>query len=379
MAISLTPEQQYDAFGRLRMSQPETLYETSHVGMVDQYMDFSGSYTYDPSHSHVSLDSSGGRTSIMQSLQIIPYQPGKSMLYFGSFFMSDSITSVERIGFFNGSHGLYLEKNNGTLSFNVKRDGDTSANSVQQSEWNLRKLDKIDRNLDYTKGQILWMDFEWLGVGAVVFGFVINRLLLPCHRFDHANDVLLPYIRHAKLPFRAEITESGAITKSFKHVCASIMSEGGFQLKGHVHSIGTSEFRDIDTSAGTWVIAIRIHPDYAQDMVVVPSSISTSVQSNQTIKCGKITIYDHITDISTTWTTTANGIVQYSFDPSITTTTSPVDTFYVESQGSLNVNSNLNLQLKRTIQGVPIPLAIKIGSLTSTAISTAIAITWREI
>lgn len=378
MTISLTLEQQYDAFGRQRISQPETLYEAEHVSVVDQNMDFSGSYTHDSSNSLVLLDSSGGRTSIMQSRQIIPYQPGKSMLYYGSFVMTDSITSVERIGFFNGSHGLYLEKNNGTLSFNVKKDGDTAANSVEQSQWNIRRLDKGDKVLDYTKAQILWLDFEWLGVGAVVFGFVIDRQLIACHRFDHANHVISTYIRHAKLPFRAEITESGSTKKSFKHVCASIMSEGGFQMKGDVHSIGTDSYRDIDSSA--WVMAIRIHPTHVNNMVVIPSSVSATVQSNQTIKCGKITIYDNVTDLSTNWINTANGVMQYSFDPSVTTTTDPVNTFYVESQGSLNVGSDnkLNLQLKRTIQGVPIPLVVRISTL-STEISTAVALTWHEI
>lgn len=379
MAISLTFEQQYDAFGRQRISNPVTLFDANHVSRVNPNMDFSGSYTYDISNSLIMLDSSGGQVSIMQSKQIIPYQPGKSMLVFGSFVMSDSVTSTERIGFFNGRHGLYVEKNNGMLSFNVKRNTDTSANSVGQSDWNLRKLDKGDKILDYTKAQIIWFDFEWLGVGAVVFGFVIDRQLIPCHRFDHANSIDSTYMRHAKLPFRVEITESGSTTKSIKHICGSIMSEGGFELKGNVHSVGSKSFRDVDNSS-TMVMALRIHPNHAENICVIPSNISVVVQSNQAVKCGRIAVHNNVTDLSTNWISTENGIVQYSYDPSITVTCDPVNIYYIESQNTLNLtgDNQLKFQLGRTINREPIPMAIEIGTLSST-ISTATALTWHEI
>jgi hypothetical protein len=41
--------------------------------------------------------------------------------------------------------------------------------------------------LDLARAQILWMDFEWLGVGNVRCGFVINGQFIVCHTFQCAN------------------------------------------------------------------------------------------------------------------------------------------------------------------------------------------------
>jgi hypothetical protein len=48
---------------------------------------------------------------------------------------------------------------------------------VPQTNWNIDKLDGTGISgitLDISKAQILWMDIEWLGLGTVRIGFVIN-------------------------------------------------------------------------------------------------------------------------------------------------------------------------------------------------------------
>jgi hypothetical protein len=56
--------------------------------------------------------------------------------------------------------------------------------------WNGDKLDGTGASgltLDLTKPQILWIDFEWLGVGNVRCGFIINGQYIVCHTYQTAN------------------------------------------------------------------------------------------------------------------------------------------------------------------------------------------------
>lgn len=374
MSKTLTLEQIYDAFGRARVSMPETLYECEHTGSLSLDINVSGDYTYDYSGSLINLSSSNGVTSVIQSRLLNPYQPGKSLLCFASFIMSTSTTSTERIGFFHEDHGIYFEKAAGTLSFNIRKDG--SNNSVSQSNWNLRTLLYGDNILDTTKAQIFWCDLEWLGEGSVLCGFVLDRKLIPCHRFDHANVISSSYMRNAKLPFHAEITESTG-TSTFKQVCAAALSEGGYQLHGDVHSVGTDGFTTVDSSL--WMLGLRMNPDFVWDTVVLPTNMSCIVQSNQTVRGAKIELFKACTDTGSTWNDISYSKVQYTTSPVITPG-DRVGVFYVESQDSINVGEGLDLrsQVGRDIAGTSDVFAVKVTTLSS-AISTAVSLTWNEL
>lgn len=115
---------------------------------------------------------------------------------------------------------------------------------VLQSDWNGDKLDGTGASgltLDITKAQILWMDLEWLGVGSVRVGFVINGQFIVCHTFNHANIIASTYITTASLPLRYEIfnTAGTSGTSTLKQICSSVISEGGYELRGKQQSIGT--------------------------------------------------------------------------------------------------------------------------------------------
>jgi hypothetical protein len=74
--------------------------------------------------------------------------------------------------------------------------------TVNQSSWNGDKLDGTGPSgltLDPTKAQILWMDFEWLGVGSVRCGFIINGVFYVCHTFNNANLITSVYMTTATL------------------------------------------------------------------------------------------------------------------------------------------------------------------------------------
>jgi hypothetical protein len=85
------------------------------------------------------------------------------------------------------------------------------------------------------------MDIEWLGEGTVRVGFVIDGIFIVCHKFNHANLITSTYITTATLPLRYEITNTGvtANPSTLKQVCSTVLSEGGYELRGAQQAVGT--------------------------------------------------------------------------------------------------------------------------------------------
>jgi hypothetical protein len=191
----------------------------------------------------------------------------------------------QRVGYFGTNNGLYLQLENSTLSF-VERNsvtGTVNETVVNQEDWNIDKLDGAGpsgKTLDITKAQILWMDVEWLGLGTVRLGFVIDGVFVHCHSFHHANLIAATYITTASLPLRYEIEnlDTTASISTMKQVCSTVISEGGYELRGKQKAIGTpiSTPRDLTASGVLYpVVSLRLKtsPDRL-DAIVIPTAAS---------------------------------------------------------------------------------------------------------
>jgi len=242
-----------DAFGRLRVSSPLTLFDSSHRyadnGLWSTSASTGGSATFNSSQGLVDLavTSSSGSQVIRETIKVFAYQPGKSLLVLSTFVMSPAKTNLrQRVGYYGVENGLYVQLNNSTLSF-VERSlvtGVVTESVVNQSSWNVDTMDGSGPSgivLDITKAQILFMDIEWLGLGTVRLGFVIDGNFYVCHKFNHANLITSTYITTASLPLRYEITNTGATsgTSTLKQICSSVISEGGYELRGLQQAVGT--------------------------------------------------------------------------------------------------------------------------------------------
>jgi hypothetical protein len=235
-----------DAFGRLRVSEPLTLFDSSHRysdnGLWVSASGVSGTSSFNSNQGLINLNVTNASGSYIsrETTKVFAYQPGKSLLNMNTFVMSPAKTNLrQRVGYFSTLNGLYLELDDNTLTF-VKRTsvgGSISEEKIPQSQWNGDKLDGTDASgftLDITKAQILWMDLEWLGVGSVRIGFVINGKFILCHTFHHANIIDSTYITTACLPLRYEIENKNSTTGSstLKQICSTVLSEGGYELRG---------------------------------------------------------------------------------------------------------------------------------------------------
>ena len=250
--ISFANTPNIDAFGRLRTSTPFTLFDSSHRfndnGLWSTATATSGTATFNSPQGLVDLDvtAASGSEVIRETTKVFSYQPGKSLLVLSTFVMSAAKTNLrQRVGYYGTNNGYYLELDNTTVSF-VERSFVTGAvvnTPVAQASWNVDPMDGSGPSgitLDLTKSQILFMDLEWLGVGTVRIGFVIDGNFYVCHKFHHANILATTYITTASLPLRYEITNTGATSgvSTLKQICSTVLSEGGYELNGLQQAIG---------------------------------------------------------------------------------------------------------------------------------------------
>jgi len=280
-----------DAFGRLRVSEPYTIFDSQNRYSADNQFSVAttgtGTTTFLSNEASVKMEvTSGGVGSVTrQSFRSFPYQPGKGLLVLATFVM-DSSTSVnltQNVGYFNTSNGVFFKRTGSTNSF-VLRSSSTPTpgtpsdiRTVNQSSWNGDKLDGTGASgitLDITKAQILWMDFEWLGVGSVRCGFIINGQYIICHTFNNANGVATVYMTTAILPVRYEIiTTTSAVAASMKAICCSVISEGGYGATSIEHVAGRVNATSGSTITTSFypMVSIRL-ASTALGAVVIPSS-----------------------------------------------------------------------------------------------------------
>ena len=274
-AISYANSVNIDAFGRLRVSNPFTLFDSSHRftdnGLWSTSTATSGTAVFNADQGLVDLNvtAASGSEVVRETTKVFSYQPGKSLLVLSTFVMSSAKTGLrQRVGYYGAANGYYLEQNDSTVSF-VERSSVSGAlvnTPVTQASWNVDPMNGTGPSgitLDLTKAQILFMDLEWLGVGTVRIGFVIDGNFYVCHKFQHANIITSTYITTASLPLRYEITNTGATSgaSTLKQICSTVLSEGGYELTGLQQAVGIpiNSPRTLGT-AGTFypVISLRL-------------------------------------------------------------------------------------------------------------------------
>lgn len=288
-----------DAFGRLRVSNPLTLFDSNHRytdnGLWNTASGTGGSIAFNANQGlmDLSVTTASGSSVIRETTKVFAYQAGKSLLSMSTFVMSPTKTNLrQRVGYFSTENGIYLELDGTNLSF-IKRTivgGSISNISISQSSWNGDKLDGTGPSgltLDVTKAQILWMDFEWLGVGTVRVGFVINGKFIVCHSFHHANLINSTYITTASLPLRYELTNTNttAGASTLKQICSTVLSEGGYEVRGSQNIVALPvEAPRTCTLAGVYypVVSLRLKSNRL-DAISIISAISAVGMGNNAV------------------------------------------------------------------------------------------------
>jgi hypothetical protein len=295
-----------DAFGRLRISQPYTLFDSSHRFSDNGLWATSNtagnsSYAFINNQSMIAMTvgTTANAEVVRETVKVFSYQPGKSLLMMSSFAMNTPKANVrQRVGYFGAENGIYLE-NDGTTNYFVVRTNTSSTvveTRVPQTEWNIDKFDGTGYSsqsggsehtggIDVSKTNILWMDVEWLGVGDVRCGFVVDGKMIPAHVFHNDNKNTVPYMTTATLPLRYEIKNTGvaASNSTMNQICSTVISEGGYELYGSQQAVQTAVDSPIDlTTAGTYynLISLRLKSNRLDAIAILTALSILAVTNN---------------------------------------------------------------------------------------------------
>ena len=400
-----------DAFGRARMSVPLTLFDSSHRykdnGLWNTSNTAGTTYAFSANQGLVELNlpTTANAEIVRETTKVFSYQPGKSLFILNTFVPETPKANLrQRIGYFGANNGIYFEID-GTNAYFVERSSVSGAlveTRVAQADWDSDNLLGPSANppgqglgscpsnitLDLSKAQIFWMDIEWLGLGSVRCGFVINGKLIHCHTFHHANLIASTYITTASLPLRYEIKNTGttANTSTLKQVCSSVISEGGYELRGLQqsagHAIGSP--RDLTTAATEYpVLSIRLKST-ALDAIVILTALSLLATTNNANY--KWSIVQSCTTTGGSWSNvSADSAVEYNTTATSVTGGRIVASGYTNgsNQGSTPVSllkeALFKFQLERNgITNTPYELALVVTTDTNGADVYA-SFDWEEI
>lgn len=390
-----------DAFGRLRVSNPTTLFESKQIfDNQDLYWSTTASngqavYSQNQAATLLQVSGTNGAFVVKQTRQRMNYQPGKSLVIMGTYlFDSGSSNIVRRFGYFDNSNGLFFEQSGSNINICLRTNtsGTPITTQVSQSSWNLDRLDGSGSSgikLDITKAQISFFDFEWLGVGRVRAGFVFNGQTVYAHEFNRANTLTGVYMSTPNLPIRYEIRSLAAGTAAtLKEICSTALSEGGLEILGTLRSAnrGTSKLVNAPNGVFCPVISIRLNSAnigstvYPTDISLVPTSADTFLWA--------LILNPTIAGVdAASWINLKDSAIQYDISRTIANTLTGgivIKSGYVSGQG-VSVNAATIGELKSSllvsadVNNVPDQLVLAVMHIGGSTMDYYGSLSWREL
>lgn len=345
-------ENTIDAFGRLRVSEPNTILDIRFPGEASGETDFlknnlaitsssNGTYTGTYSNSKLIISATGAGYYISQSRNYGIYQPGKSFLLMASGILypgDDDYTT--RIGYYDNVYplaianqlvvrnGLYFEHSGGDYYIKISNNS-SETQSFIQSNWNIDKMDGTGPSgltLDFTKTQLFVIDLEWLGIGRIRFGFYAYGNIQYCHQITNINiltSITAPYTYKISLPICYSIFSTNVSANScdnFTQICSTLISEGGFNPRGNVFSVSNdSTSITMPSNTETPIIFLRGGGSNYYHQNIIPTNLSMISTDTNDLVLYKLVIFrdgDSLTSsgtITPTWlSVNSNSVCQYA-------------------------------------------------------------------
>lgn len=372
-----------DAFGRWRVSDPYTLYDCKflHDKQTLFWEESLSTVTsvYGSGLAQITLAIGNGQTGsgVRQTYRKFNYSPAKSQLVFQTFVMGTGQTNVvKRIGMYDVGNGIFLQQSGTTISLVVRKNG-SDASAVAQASWNLDPMTAgtgpSGKTIDWTKAQIMVIDFEWLGVGRVRVGFVIDGVIYYVHQFIHANSVTAVYMGTPNLPLRCELVAGSAAggDASFIQICSSVISEGGKEKLGFVFGVdrGSTSLVTLNDANIYPLLAVRLLSGRFDSEVIVDniSIICTSTTAYRWL----LLLNPTITGTALSYSTVANTSIEAATGITNGTTVSGGTVLasgysLTSSDGSASYAPQTFLALGSTLAGVADQVILAVQRLTGT-------------
>lgn len=391
-------ETNLDAFNRLRVSDINSQVDLKQLHDEQPlFYDFesvgTGTYSYGTSETTISTTSNGDR-SFIQTKQRFNYSSGKSAYFLISFrnFLSGS-SNIIRVGYFNSGtsspynsnyDGLFLERRTDGVNFVIAKDG--TLTRYNQSVWD-DPMDGtgasgVNLSLDSNDGNLLlWCDFEWLGVGAVRFGFVENGTFYIASKIDHILDDGV-YMKSPNHSIRAEIVQQTASPIDFTLICATYGTEGSINTLGKILSdnMGNTHVDANATTSTYALIGLRLQTAKIDTLVDLLSFTLLAITNDNQ----RWEIWLNPTVAGTfTYSAVANSSIETakgsgSGNTITTTGATLLASGYVSANDAQEFNIKSAIRLGMTIAGVQDEIVLCTTPLSSNSDVIA-SVTWQEV
>jgi hypothetical protein len=273
----LLPKRVRDVLGRMKVSLHQNVYEadfeygtqpmrwevltanTATAGSIANVIHLPGMGGV-----RMMVGNNAGDLTIRQSRPYHRYQPGKTMYMATAMNFGAALTNnVQRVGIFDDSNGVFFEQgavtaNNpsgvycvvrsdaGSINFN---NGTTTSSTPYDTKFSYENWygDPVGAYIDWTKIQMIWIEYAWYGAGAIRWGVQLNGEPYVLHEIGTGNaswsgqSHQFPWSRTGNLPVRYEQRNTGATSANsvITHFGVSVVVEGGRdEQRGFTYSYG---------------------------------------------------------------------------------------------------------------------------------------------
>ena len=257
-----------------------------------------GAVTHVPGQggTQMSVTTVAGSLAIRQSRPYHRYQPGKAMFFStAQNFGSPIANQFHRVGMFDDNNGVFFEQEGPSVTnptgMNVVLRSDVSGAVIDRKfslpEWNGDR--GIALSLDWTRLQMVWIEYAWYGAGAIRWGVQIDGVKRVMHQYNHGNTPgqATPWARTGNLPARYEIRNIGVSTAaSMFHYGASVGVIGGVDMqRGFTYAYGMALGTPRRTVAAATtrfpVLSVRMRPmgtiEYTQASSAITAGTTTTL------------------------------------------------------------------------------------------------------
>lgn len=375
-----------DAFGRTRVAEPETLFDSKQIfdnlPLLFDDQEVSGgsttsTHSTDTASTVMGVAATTAGNHTRQTFRAFNYQPGKSQLVFmtGNLGLSGGGSGIESgMGYIDDENGVSFVYKDGTIYFRKrsKITGSVVDTDVAQSAWNMDKMDgtgSSGKTLDIAKAQIFMVDFEWLAVGCISFCFVIDGEPIIAHQMVHANESTTAYTSTPNLPLRWWIENDGTgAASTMSHICGTVISEGGHNPRGipQYHSTGGTHV-DANTADLVYaVVGIRIKSAIsgaAMELML----ISLIAETNDDFEW--LIIHNPTVAGTFTYSDKTNSVMQTASGATANTVTGGhvIDGGFSKQSGNIAVELKSSISLGKAIDGTQDTVVLCVRPLSSNA------------
>jgi len=266
-----------DAFGRLRVSQQDTLLDSKNIYsknnlLFDEVLSGTATANFSAYDSCVDLrTTANGDYAIRQTRVRFNYQPGKGMQFMFTGVFAPEANITKRVGAFQSltaapyepSDGIFMEVTSSGPAFRVvKTQGTPHTHYAPQSAWNVDRLDGTGPSgitIDFTKAVLFVIDYEWLSIGRIRYGFYVNGKCYYAHYNGHMGELTGPYMTFSNQPVRYEIRQTGVGSGLLRQICSTCMIEGGQENIGKAFNV-VGNAVTVQEDVYTPVLALRENP-----------------------------------------------------------------------------------------------------------------------